>query len=480
MTEISSYDKSADTSGHEPTGSNPVDTKQKLLHVLATECQLNTQLHSKHAVICSDFEWFGPSLPHASIVTILEFFGATTEWLDFFKKWLAAPLRFVDVDNNDEVRVRKRGTPFNYTLSALCGEAVLFVMDFAVNQASDGLQLYRLHDDLWLFDSDATKCARGWKEMNVYANLVGLTFNKEKTGSACIGYDEQSTGDLPSGDVRWGFLKFDTSKGRFAIDQDQVDTHIEELRRQLNATKSIVGWINAYNKYMAFFSRNFGGYPTQSFAADHLDDLLKTFARIQTGLFKDGENKSVVAYLQGRIAKTFGTSDLPEGYFYFPIATGGLELSNPFIELCSIERKSWKNPEKYKEVFEEFLKDDEESYESYKNTLERDTPYLSFMTYEEFLSLRDVWDPSWGRQYNAALLDRGQEVVYKTPVIEAALQPSNHWKAWRDLSVQEKWLVALYGEQLVDKFGALDVVDSNLIPLGMVELFKRSRIQLDQ
>jgi hypothetical protein len=494
MTEISSYDKSADTSGSESGRSSPVprflrnrrkappqrpvDTKQKLLHVLATECQLNTQLHNKHAVVCSDFEWFGPSLPHASIVTILEFFGATTEWLDFFKKWLAAPLRFVDVDNNDEVRVRKRGTPFNYTLSALCGEAVLFVMDFAVNQASDGLQLYRLHDDLWLFDSDATKCARGWKEMNVYANLVGLTFNKEKTGSACIGCDEQSTGDLPSGDVRWGFLKFDTSKGRFAIDQDQVDTHIEELRRQLNATKSIVGWINAYNKYMAFFSRNFGGYPTQSFPEGHLDDLLKTFARIQTELFKDGENQSVVAYLQERIVKTFGASDLPEGYFYFPIATGGLELKNPLIELCAIERESKKNPQKYKEVFEDL--DDEESYESYKIAYERDLTYTKFMPYDEFLSLRDVWDPSWGSQYNVALMDRGREAVHQTPVIAAALQSSKHWKAWHDLSVQEKWLVALYGEQLVDKFGALDVVDSNLIPLGMVELFKRSRIQLDQ
>ena len=480
MAEVSSYDKSADTSGYERTGSKPVDTKQKLLHVLATECQLNTQLHNKHAVVCSDFEWFGPSLPHASIITILEFFGVTTEWLDFFKKWLAAPLRFVDVDNNEGVRVRKRGTPFNYTLSTLCGEAVLFVMDFAVNQASDGLQLYRLHDDLWLFDSDATKCARGWKEMNVYANLVGLTFNKEKTGSACIGHDEQSTADLPSGDVRWGFLKFDSSKGRFTINQDQVDTHIEELRRQLNATKSIVGWINAYNKYMAFFSRNFGGYPTQSFPEDHLDDLLKTFARIQSELFKDGENKSVVAYLQGRIAKTFGMSDLPEGYFYSPIATGGLELKNPFIELCAIERESKKNPKKFKGVFEVCLENDEELYESHKNTWEQGLTFSGFMSYDEFLSLRDVWEPSWGRHYSAALKDRGREVIFKTPVIEAALQSSKHWKAWKDLSVEEEWLVALYGEQLVDKFGALDVVDSNLIPLGMVELFKRSRIQLDQ
>ena len=480
-TKVSRYDDPADTSDHDKI-ENPVATKKELLHVLATECQLNMQLHHKHAVVCSDFEWFGPSLPHTSILTVLEFFGVTAEWLDFFKKWLAAPLRFVDVDNNDGVKVRKRGTPFNYTLSALCGEAVMFVMDFAVNQVSDGLHLYRLHDDLWLFDTDATMCARAWKEMNVYANLVGLTFNMQKTGSACVGYDGQSTADLPSGDVRWGFLKFDSSKGRFAIDQDQVDAHIEELRRQLNATKSIVGWINAYNKYMAFFSRNFGGYPAQCFGEVHLDDLLKTFARIQSELFKDAEKKSAVAYLQGRIAKMFGKSDFPEGYFYFPIATGGLELKNPFIELCSIERESKQNPQKYKEIFDKSKEDDEESYESYKNAWERSSKLLltSFMTYDEYLSLRDVWAPEWGRQYEIALEDRDREEVNKTPAIEAATKSSKHWNKWFELSVQERWLVALYGEQLVDKFGGLDVVDTNLIPLGMVELFKRSRIQLDQ
>jgi hypothetical protein len=191
LDEVASYDKSADTSGDDGYATiSPVETKQKLLHVLTTECQLNTKLHKKHAVVCSDFEWFGPSLPHTSILIVLEFFGVRTEWLDFFKKWLAAPLRVVG-DDADGVRVRKRGTPFNYPLSVLCGEAVLFVMDFAVNRASSGLHLYRLHDDLWLFDSNATKCAHAWKEMNTYANLVGLTFNKEKTGFACVGYDGQ-------------------------------------------------------------------------------------------------------------------------------------------------------------------------------------------------------------------------------------------------------------------------------------------------
>lgn len=455
-------------------------TKQMLLHVQATECQLNTKLYNKHAVVCSDFEWFGPSLPHAAILTVLEFFGVTAEWLGFFRKWLAAPLRFVDGENSGEVRVRKRGTPFNYALSTLCGEVVLFVMDFAVNRASDGLNLYRLHDDLWLSDFDASKCARAWKEMNTFADLVGLTFNKEKTGSACVGYDILGKRGLPSGDVRWGFLKFDASKGRFTIDQAQVDTHIQELRRQLDATKSIMGWINVYNKYMSFLYRNFGGHPAKCFGEEHIDDMLKTFAKIQSDLFQDAGTKSAVAYLQRVIQKKFGINDIPEGYFYFPIATGGLELKNPFIDLCSLERETEKKDKKPKELFDE---DDQELYDKRKESWDRN--YMSdkgpYMSYVEFLIHRGTWVPQWGTAYQNALTDKDQVSVNVTPAIEAVLRSSNHWpQELSKLNVQDKWLVALYGEQLIEKFGALDVVDSNLIPLGMVELFKRSKIQLDE
>ncbi|KAF8631029.1 hypothetical protein AX15_002640 [Amanita polypyramis BW_CC] len=479
---MTSYDDSTDsTAKDDDTVVYPIEIKQKLLHLMATECQLNTKLHNKHAVVCSDFEWFGPSLPHASILTVLEFFGVTTKWLNFFKKWLAAPLRFTDGSDNGEVRVRKCGTPFNYTLSTLCGEAVLFVMDFAVNQASDGLRLYRLHDDLWLFDSDASRCARAWKEMNNYANLVGLTFNKEKTGSACVGTETSSDLGLPTGDVRWGLLKFDVGKGRFTIDQTQVDNHIEELRRQLNATKSIAGWVNAYNKYMVFLYRNFGDHPIKCFNEEHLDDLLNTFARIQSELFKDTKNTSTVGYLRGIIEKKFGVSDLPEGYFYFPITTGGLGLKNPFVELCSIWRPK-KDEKEPKLPFDEQEEEDEDSYETYKNNWEKAHRKEPFVSYAEYLSHRGTWLPVWGTRYQTAMTPRAREDVNETPVIAGAIKSSNseYWSRWSKLSVEDQWLVALYGEQLVDKFGGLDVVDADLIPLGMVELFKRSRIQLDQ
>jgi len=181
------------------------------------------------------------------------------------------------------VLARGRGTAIGYALSALFGEVILFGMDLAVNQRADGLFLYRIHDDLWFWDSDASKCVAAWKEMKQYASLVGLKFNDTKTGSACV------TGtvhpELPAGDIRWGFLKFDSNKMRFAIDQDNVNTHIVELRRQLAATKSIFGCVNAYNKYIKFFVRNFGGRPAQCFGREHVFEVIDTLARIQTELF---------------------------------------------------------------------------------------------------------------------------------------------------------------------------------------------------
>lgn len=134
----------------------------------------------------------------------------------------------------------------NVQHQVLCGEALLFGMDFAVNQRARGLYVYRIYDDFWYYSHDKSLCADAWKEMNTYADLVGITFNKKKTGGVCVGSELEPT--LPKGTVGWGFLIFDAAQGRFVVDQDAVNTHIAELRRQLAAARSVFGYVNALNK----------------------------------------------------------------------------------------------------------------------------------------------------------------------------------------------------------------------------------------
>lgn len=61
--------------------SSSLSVKQKLLHLMTTECYLNRTVHSSHAIIRSDFEMFGPSLPHATILAVLKFLGMPKTWL---------------------------------------------------------------------------------------------------------------------------------------------------------------------------------------------------------------------------------------------------------------------------------------------------------------------------------------------------------------------------------------------------------------
>jgi hypothetical protein len=66
----------------------------------------------------------------------------------------------------------------------LIGELVLFFLDIAVNQESN-LLLYRLHDDLWLVGKP-DNCARAWDTMQTFASVMGVEYNKNKTGSVYL------------------------------------------------------------------------------------------------------------------------------------------------------------------------------------------------------------------------------------------------------------------------------------------------------
>ncbi|MCJ1246930.1 hypothetical protein MMC30_004141 [Trapelia coarctata] len=165
------------------TGRNPLEIKQSLLHLLFTESLMANRIHKGSVVVQSDFKWFGPSLPHATILTILKFFGVDQSWLTFFEKFLQAPLRFIQDGPNGLVQQRKCGIPMSHALSDVFGESVLFCLDYAVNQATGGAVLYRLRDDFWFWGQE-DECSKAWTAITSFADVAGLGMNPEKTGAA--------------------------------------------------------------------------------------------------------------------------------------------------------------------------------------------------------------------------------------------------------------------------------------------------------
>ncbi|KAJ9601944.1 hypothetical protein H2200_013503 [Cladophialophora chaetospira] len=500
----------------EDTGSarkNPIETKQGLLHLLITEALVANHLRPgvSHAVIRSDFEWFGPSLPHGTIFAVLKFFGVDTVWLGVFQEFLQAPMRFVQDGPDGQYHTRQRGVPMSHALSDAFGELILFVMDFAVNCATQSY-LYRLHDDFWFWGTEDL-CIRGWQAMTTFASVMGIKFNQEKTGSVVfnnginsevdrkqsdLGADEgrSLTTDvrLPKGDVRWGFLRLEAARAQFVIDQQMVDEHIEELRRQLSHCTSIFSYIQAYNAYLArFFSNNFGK-PSYAFGRDHIDNMINTLVRVQNALFPD---QSVTAYLGKLARERFGVQDVPDGVWYWPVQLGGMELRNPLVALYCMRETMRQSPQR---ILAKCLDAEEKSYISAKvdfdshirnygrpRKLTSSSPGFGeqFMPKDEYMQYREERSVNLYNAY-VRLLDVPTEFeVIQTKEITAWLDklPNSRsrsagiLKSFNSIQPYWKWMLAVYGAQIVEKYGSVQIVDAAQVPLGVITLLKAGKVR---
>lgn len=465
---------------------SPMAIKQSLLHLISTELLLNARLNRSVTVFQSDFKWFGPSLPHATIISVLHFFDVPEMWLNFFEKFLKAPVKFVQDGPEAQTQVRQCGVPINHRLSDAIGEAVLFCLDFTINK-STGLNLYRLHDDIWFWGSSHASVS-AWETIREFANVMGLTLNEEKSGSATIPSSPSISGNpiipqetyrLPHGKVRWGFLILESS-GKWIIDDHQVETHIRELQQQLKACKTILAWVKAWNIYVGRFISNNFGEPASCLGRRHLDMVVEAFEKIQRGVFADIDlpGDSVGEYLKAELAARFGVENIPDGFFYFPVELGGLGLRNPLIPLFLVREKSLKDPmTKIDGAFELDEIDYYRAKQSYDDgtslarrlhtSTDDDEPFMSLDEYNEYCEETSV---NLHQAYTE-LLEPPQSANVETTTDTWKVRESFYEKSYGD------WVLQLYGSDIIRRYGGLALGEKALLPIGLVTMLSSKKMR---
>ncbi|KAF1944584.1 hypothetical protein EJ02DRAFT_510226 [Clathrospora elynae] len=476
----------------------PMETKQRLLHLLSTEIIVNTRLHGELTSFRTNFDSWNPLLPHQTIVTVLEFLGVSDKWRQFFEKFLQAPLKFMD-DPSSEPRLRLRGMPGSHALSDVLGETVLFCLDFSVNQATDGAMLHRLGDDVWFWNKDYETCASAWASILEFTDVMGVKLDVKKTGSVRISHNKDLSIDdrLPEGEIRWGFLQLDPKSGRFEIDQNMVDGHVVELRTQLEGkSKSVIDYIQAWNSYAAtFFSSNFGK-ASNCFGREHVDKMLATHRHIQDCIFPGG---SVVQHIKTMIEERFSVKGVPDGFLFFPVELGGLDLKSPFVDLLQIRESVKENPY---DLLDEYEEKERDAYTAAKCTFDKgkirnmhhntEDPNWkpedadTFFSFAEFIRHREEF-ASIGKAkllstYAALLKHPKEEPVDPSVQIQqslAQLQGQGNLRGistnWYTMNAYWKWIAQMYGQEMTETFGGLNVVDFGLLPIGMVSMFRQRR-----
>ncbi|KAL8873008.1 MAG: hypothetical protein Q9174_001468, partial [Haloplaca sp. 1 TL-2023] len=503
-------DVDSDTDSDDEDEKSPMEIKQSLLSLVTTESLINTSLYGSFAVVQSDFRWFGPSLPHASMFAVLKFFGVKDSWIQFFRRFLEAPLSFAQDGPEAAVNIRRSGVPIEHALSDILSEAVLFCLDFAVNQATKG-NLYRFHDDLWYWGQEQG-CVDAWKTIEGFAKVMGLSMNEKKTGSAIVRQGQSGSSkatNLPHGKVRWGFLTFDSSV-KWTINEDEVDQHIEEFQRQLKACGSVLAVVQAWNVYVSRFLANNFGHPKRCLGQQHIDMVISTFEKIQKRLFAGKSGKgNLVEHLRSIIAERFGVQGLPDGFFYFPVEFGGLGLANPMIPLLTSrevpgpgngeDEDKVKGPEYWiQEAFEEEEKDYQEKKKRYdegeSTRPERlvNEPFMTyeefnepFMTYEEFTQFREETSSPLRLAYTSLqrpirvedikLSANVKNALYKLPrdgKSEGVMQAD-----FNKMSEYWKWVAQLYGGDVIKRFGGMRMGEKKLLPVGLVTMLRQEKVR---
>ncbi|EGX90892.1 hypothetical protein CCM_05048 [Cordyceps militaris CM01] len=323
---------------------NVVNLKTDILRVCTAEMGMQKIVHGQFCLLQSDFEWFGPSLPHSTLTTIMEYFHFPKELVQFTKAFLDMHIQFQDDGADGAVLTRKTGIPVSFQLTDGISELLLFVLDFAVNQRTGGSHLYRNHDDLW-FWGQPSQCAAAWDTMREFTQVMGLQLNKDKTAFAHAvdesnprfkPAEKQELARLPTGKVKWGFLLFDDAEWKWTASTAAIEAHMDELRFQLKSRTSVLSHVQAYNAYMKNFLPNNFGPVIVGLGDDHPVMVLEALQHAQKYLYRsDGGDESagnVAQHVRKTIQVRFGGPDgeqVPDCFLYMGVEDGGLGLANP-------------------------------------------------------------------------------------------------------------------------------------------------------
>ncbi|DAZ96962.1 TPA: hypothetical protein N0F65_012094 [Lagenidium giganteum] len=540
---VAAYDDEDDDASNDKQQS-PTQGREDIMRLLCTEAHLLSALSEdkKAAVVAvaTDLEFFGPSVSHEAVCAILRFLGVNDSFVTIFRTYMKIPLRFPGASTP---RVMQRGVPVSRKMSMLFSELVLFVMDYHVLSTSN-VFLYRQHDDIYFFDADQTAVVKAWQAMQTLATKPGLRFNTEKSGSVRLqvagdgdGIATASPGPepLPQQRITWGLQEL-RSNATVGIVQHKVAAFVEEMGERLKAAKSVLSWVNVYNKYMRFFLHNFGRV-SPVFGLSHVNQITDQLTNMHKGLFAETKG-DIVSFLRAKVharfsdviatdAKPLGNA-LPAAWVYWPVELGGLGLFNPFlavwylkaplIELLKGDREcakdeaasvaAWANTKPfvagvntlkgdYEKVTSEWVTkpkssmrkmiDQNKVFTLFKSDkmadserefgfhrLPKDDDTMSMRSLPEFLALQvHANSTRLVREYKRLL----------APVDERTATPlslddeiSNLLNGAQLSGEYWQWVAHLYSAQILDEFGTLSFFSRELLPTQLIDEIRKTAV----
>lgn len=224
--------------------------------------------------------------------------------------------------------------------------------------------------------------------------------------------------------------------------------------------------------------------------------MLATHRHIQESIFPGG---SIVQHIKTMIDDRFNITEVPEGFLFFPVELGGLDLMSSFIGLLQIRESVKENPNDLLDEFEVHEWDDYIVAQRHfdkgairitrHNNVDPDWKPADgdvFFSFAEFTKYREEFrgtgKANLRRTYNTLLERPTEEPIDISVQIQQAmsqLKGQSNLRGimpnWYSMEAYWKWVAQMYGPEIIEKFGGLNVVNFGLLPIGMVSMFRQRR-----
>ena len=397
-------------------------------------------------VIQTDLKNYFLTLPHQTLLVVLEELGISEKWLSFFKEYLNVPHSYLN-----EMYYAKRGISLSHLLSSMLADTLLLFLDKAL-WTQDGISTYRYMDDMYIFCDSEKQAENAWNILRDFYEMTGLELNKEKIGIVKLSEKQEKDSFIKKvskelqteiGLPNWMFLSLEQS-GKWKINQDAVANFAHVFAKQLENTTSVFDLCNTYNTHISFLLKSFGiGYPL---GEKHFEQINLAVTRFEKQLLKD--DTTILETLKKRLIENVpqmktAISKLPEAWYYWSLTAGGFALQNPFCHIVSMAERQKQFVEQPKKSFE--------GLEKYQIDGRLKEIFITHRN-QKLSPLAPKSTPVMQGLMND-FIDRGTEVSGKKQ---------------NSLGIYWQWLLYTYGYQLLDSFGTFRFLMTELVPLESI------------
>jgi hypothetical protein len=408
-------------------------------HLLHAEIQLlrSAKPDATVFVLKLDIAYFFASVPHATLLCMLETLGAPPECLSFAKRFLSVPC----LDRNGSLAPAVRGVPMEQGFSHWLCERLMQCMEKAI-YAQSQVRIIRTIDDICILAKEETQIRAAYQSVVEFLDDVGLSLNESKTGLSVV-QSNRPVGWTESR-AKFGMLEL-VDGGEWTVHRPSLNEFIESVRVEVTNRTNVFEKVRVMNESLDYLMSSLGfacpmGDSHRRAINESLDEVAANFFGEGISL-EQGFRDTIQEHLKVDMAS------VPTGWFYWPVSAGGLGMRSLAIVTGQYNEgyTRWKQQQQPKP---------EKRGKNWQTNSTQWRDYYKWLLMP--LEAIECIENDEMKRLTEGFISRGQSISDG-----GQTELSSYWK----------WVLNVHGPEIIEMFGTYDFLLKELLPIQLIREF---------